>query len=239
MSSLPANILFVSGTDTEVGKTYVCARLLEYAQANNIKAGYQKWVCSGSEAAVPEDLAYCQQAAGLPLDPELVNEQVVYSFRFPASPHLAAAMENRKVDPDVIIEKCSSLAREYEWLIVEGVGGLLVPLRHDLLLADLLGQLQPWTLLVARSGLGTINHTLLSIEAMRSRRIPILGVVFSDAEQDENKTIVSDNRKIIQEISRVEVFGRLQREADPALAREDFAPIGRAIFEQLLQKNEG
>jgi len=235
MSSLPSNILFVAGTDTEVGKTYVCARLLEYARANNIKAGYQKWVCSGSEAAVPEDLAYCLQAAGLPVDPELVSEQVVYNFRLPASPHLAAAMENRVIDPDVIIRKCNSLAREYEWLIVEGVGGLLVPLRHDLLLADLLGQQQPWTLLVARSGLGTINHTLLSIEAMHSRRIPILGIIFSDAEQDENKTIVSDNQKIVQEITHVEVFGRLQREADPVLAREAFAPIGRTIFEQLKQ----
>jgi dethiobiotin synthetase len=56
MSSLPANILFVTGTDTEVGKTYVCGRLLEYAQANNIKAGYQKWVCSGSDEDVPDDL---------------------------------------------------------------------------------------------------------------------------------------------------------------------------------------
>jgi len=235
MSSLPANILFVAGSDTEVGKTYVCGRLLEYAQANNIKAGYQKWVCSGSDKAVPEDLEYCLQAAGLPVDSELVSEQAPYSFRFPASPHLAAAMENREVDPDVIIKKCSSLAREYEWLIVEGVGGLLVPLRHDLLLADLLGQLQPWTLLVARSGLGTINHTLLSIEAMHSRRIPLLGVIFSDAEQNENKTIVAENQKIVQQIAHIEVFGRLQRETDPTLAREEFKPIGRAIFDQLQQ----
>ena len=236
MSSLPGNILFVTGTDTEVGKTYVCGRLLEYARANNIKAGYQKWVCSGSDAAVPEDLSYCLQAAGLPLDPELVNLQVPYSFRFPASPHLAAAMENREVDPDLLIEKCKELAREYDWLIVEGVGGLLVPLRHELLLADLLGQLQPWTLLVARSGLGTINHTLLSIEAMHSRRIPVLGVVFSDAEQDENKTIVVENQKIVQEIGKVKVFGRLPRESDPAIAREEFRPTGQAIFDQLQEK---
>jgi dethiobiotin synthetase len=236
MSSLPANILFVTGTDTEVGKTYVCGRLLEYAQANNIKAGYQKWVCSGSDKPVPEDLEYCLQAAGQPIDPELVAEQVPFSFRFPASPHLAAAMENREVDPDVIIKKCSSLARDYDWLIVEGVGGLLVPLHHDLLLADLLGQLQPWTLLVARSGLGTINHTLLSIEAMHSRRIPVLGVVFSDAGHDENKTIVTDNQRIIRQLGHVEVFGRLQRETDQAMASEEFRPIGRAIFKQL-QKN--
>ena len=235
MIALPANILFVTGTDTGVGKTYVCARLLEYAQANNIRAGYQKWVCSGSRETVPEDLEYCLQAAGLPIDPQLVSEQVVYSFRFPSSPHLAAAMENSEIDPEVIIKKCNSLARQYDWLIVEGIGGLLVPLRHDLLLADLLGQLQPWTLLVARSGLGTINHTLLSIEAMHSRRIPLLGVVFSDADQDENKTIVAENRKIVQKISRVEVFGRLPREADPAIAREEFGPIGRAIFKQLQQ----
>ena len=70
---------------------------------------------------------------------------------------------------------------------------------------------------------------------MHSRRIPILGVVFSDADQDENKTVVAENRKIGQEITRVEVFGRLPREADPAIAREEFGPIGRAIFKQLQQ----
>lgn len=236
MSSLPQNILFVTGTDTEVGKTYVCGRLLEYARAHNINAGYQKWVCSGSSEAIPADLEYCMQAADIPLDPEKVEDQVPYSFRFPASPHLAAAMENREIDPEVIVQKCKSMAKEFEWLIVEGVGGLMVPLRHDLLLADLLGRLQPWVLLVARSGLGTINHTLLSIEAMHSRRIPVLGVVFSDAQQDENKTIVSDNMKTVQKMTHTEVFGRLQREMDPALSREDFLPIGQAIFERLQQK---
>ena len=105
-----------------------------------------------------------------------------------------------------------------------------------LLAADLLGRLQPWTLLVARSGLGTINHTLLSIEAMHTRRIPTLGVIFSDGGRDENKTIVSDNLRTVQEITGVKVFGRLPREADPAMAREDFGPIGRAIFEHLRQK---
>jgi dethiobiotin synthetase len=228
-------MLFVAGTDTSVGKTYVCGRLLEYAKAKNIQAGYQKWVCTGGEGDVPEDLQNSLQVAGLQVDSERINDQVPYSFRFPASPHLAAAMEGREIDPDVIIHKCNTLAKEHDWLIVEGVGGLLVPLRQDLLLADLLGQLQPWVLLVARSGLGTINHTLLSIEALHSRKIPILGVVFSDAEQEENKTIISDNQKIIQKIGRVKVFGRLRREADTALSREDFAPIGAAIFNNLQQ----
>ena len=114
-----------------------------------------------------------------------------------------------------------------------------MPLNKDLLLADLLGRLQPWTLLVARSGLGTINHTLLSIEAMHSRKIPTLGVVFSDAVQDENKTIVADNQKIIHALTGVKIFGRLQRETDPDMASEEFKPIGRAIFGQLQENIYG
>jgi hypothetical protein len=70
---------------------------------------------------------------------------------------------------------------------------------------------------------------------MHSRRIPTLGVIFSDAEQDENKTIVTDNQKTVQEIGKVKVFGRLQRESDPSLAREEFRPIGKAIFDRLQQ----
>ena len=73
-------------------------------------------------------------------------------------------------------------SRRKELLVVEGVGGLLVPLRRDLLLADFLGRIRLPTLLVARSGLGTLNHTLLSLEALRSRDIPVLGVVFSDID---------------------------------------------------------
>ena len=233
MNEMVQNTLFVTGTDTSVGKTYVCARLLAFLQTKGIRAGYQKWVATGTEAGVPEDLARCLEAGGLTPAAALVEQQVPYSFRFPASPHLAAQMEGKSVDPEIIVEKYKAMAARYEWLIVEGVGGIMVPLRRDILLVDLLARLKPRTLVVARSGLGTLNHTLLTLEALRNRQIPVLGVVFSDAEAQEDERVVHDNLQTIGDLGRVHVFGRLQRQKNDADATRAFKPIGQGILEQL------
>jgi dethiobiotin synthetase len=233
MSSLPSNTLFVTGTDTSVGKTYVCARLLEFLKIKGIEAGYQKWVASGTDEGLPEDVNLCLSAADISPTTELVEQLVPYYFRFPASPHLAAEMEDRAVEPEVIVKNYQKLAARYKWLIVEGVGGVMVPLRRDLLLADLLAQLQPRTLLVARSGLGTLNHTLLTLEALRKRNIPVLGIVFSDPEREEDERLVQDNMRTIEEIGLVRVFGRLQRHQNIDKSRAAFMAVGQAILEQL------
>lgn len=234
MNLLPQNTLFVTGTDTSVGKTFVCARLLEFLRARNIEAGYQKWVATGTEAGVPEDVSICLQAAGLQEDSQSAGLAIPYSFKFPASPHLAAEMEGRVVDPDVIADEYRKLAARYAWLIVEGVGGTMVPLRRDLLLIDLLARLKPATLVVARSGLGTLNHTLLTLEALRARDITILGIVFSDPETREDEKLIQDNMRTIEEMGRAKVFGRLQRHVDAAECQAAFTPVGQAILDQLL-----
>ncbi len=161
------NTLFVTGTDTSVGKTHFCALFLAFLKKRGIDAGYQKWVSAGGEP--PPDLTHVMQAAGMTPDPAELDLQVPFRFSFPASPHLAAEMEYREVDPDVIIERFREMSRKHEVLIIEGIGGLLVPLRRNLLLADLPAKLKLPTLIVARSGLGTLNHTLLTLEAMRNR----------------------------------------------------------------------
>ena len=228
------NTLFVTGTDTSVGKTYFCARLLEFLKMKGIQAGYQIWIATGTNSGLPEDLAVCLKAASIVPTPELAAQQVPYSFKYPAAPHLAAEMENRRIDTEIILENYNILAARYEWLIIEGVGGIMVPVRRDLLLADLLGQVRPRTLIVARSGLGTINHTLLTLEALRRRKIPVLGVVFSDPPEREDERLVQDNLQIIEEIGLVRVFGRLRRQPNESVARSAFIPVGQAIMEQLL-----
>ena len=233
MKKTPDNTLFVTGTDTSVGKTYVCARLLEFLKSRNIKAGYQKWVATGADTGLPEDVALCLGAAGISPGSELVEQLAPYRFSFPASPHLAAEMEGLAVESEVIIENYQKLAAEYKWLIVEGVGGVMVPLRRDLLLADLLARLRPKTLVVSRSGLGTLNHTLLTLEALRKRNIPVLGIVFSDSETEEDEGLVQDNMRTIEEIGLVRVFGRLQRHQNIDKSRAAFMAVGQAILEQL------
>jgi dethiobiotin synthetase len=228
------SVIFVAGTDTNVGKTHVCGLLLDFLRKNGSDAGYQKWVATGPEFP-PADLEACLRMAGLPLEQELISSQVVYHFALPASPHLAAKHEGRTVDPALIRARYQEMLDRHEWLIVEGVGGLMVPLNRELLLVDMLKELRIPTLMVARSGLGTINHTLLSLEALRRRDIPVLGVVFSDAADEEDERLVADNMRTIAEMGQVQVFGRLRHCPDPEKARLDFVPVGKAIAEALMR----
>ncbi len=221
--------IFITGTDTGVGKTFVSALLLNFLRQEGIAAGYQKWVSTGDEDQ-SADLQYCLRNAGIAMDSALVELQVPYRFRFPASPHLAASLEKREIDADSIVAKYKELGKYYDILVVEGVGGLLVPLRKDLLLADLLARLRLQTLVVSRSGLGTINHTLLTLEALRKRQIPVLGVVFSDASPDEDELIVLDNMRTISKLGKVRVLGRLKWLDDPEEAKAAFATVGQVIL---------
>ena len=223
---------FVAGTDTNVGKTHVCGLLLDFLSKKGLAAGYQKWVATGPESP-PADLVECLRIAQLPLLPHLISSQVVYHFALPASPHFAAEQTGAQVDPELIRIRYQEMLACHELLIVEGVGGLLVPLNRELLLVDLLRELKMPALVVARSGLGTINHTLLTLEAMRHRDIPVLGVVFSDAASDEDLLLAEDNMRTIAEMGQVQVFGRLRHYPDPAQARLDFVPVGMAIAEAL------
>ena len=224
--------IFVAGTGTNVGKTHVCGLLLDFLRKNGRDVGYQKWVATGPEFP-PADLAACLHMAGIPLEPALVSSQVVYHFPLPASPHLAAEQGGAIVDPALIRARYHEMQACYESLIVEGVGGLMVPLNRELLLIDLLRELKIPTLLVAKSGLGTINHTLLSLETLRHRDIQILGVVFSDAAEEEDALLVEDNMHTIAVMGGVQVFGRLRRCPDPAQARLGFVSVGRAIASAL------
>lgn len=220
--------IFVAGTDTNVGKTHVCGLLLDFLLKEGVKAGYQKWAATGPEFP-PADLKACLGMAGIPLEPELVGSQVVYHFALPASPHLAAEQEGKRVDPELIRQKYQEMSARYELLVIEGVGGIMVPLNRELLLVDLLQELKIATLVVAKSGLGTINHTLLTLEGLRQRGIPVLGVVFSDGASDEDDLLAEDNMRTIAEIGQVRIFGRLRRSPDPVEARAAFVPFGRAI----------
>ena len=221
--------IFVAGTGTDVGKTFICALLLRLARERG-NAGYQKWVSTGGE--LPADWQTCREMAGMGLDMAALEREVPFRFTYPASPHFAAEREGREVDLEIILSRYQEMQAAHDLLIVEGVGGLLVPLRRDVLLVDLMAKIAPPTLLVAKSGLGTINHTLLSLEALRSRKIPVLGVVFSDGEDDLiDEEIVADNMRVIAETGQCRVFGRMRQQNTAQDAVSEFNPIGTAILD--------
>lgn len=223
--------LFITATDTGVGKTLISGLLLGYLREQGINAGYQKWVATGCSETVA-DLERVMELAGREGSPVPLDLQVPYRFDYPASPHLAAELAERQIDPERIISAYKLLKENYEVLLVEGVGGVLVPLRRALLLADLLARLRVPTLLVARSGLGTLNHTLLTLEALHSREIPVVGVLCSDGPA-EDEAIAADNLRTIAGLGRVKVFGRLPwRDSETELAAA-FRPLGKEIHAAL------
>jgi len=193
----------VTGTDTGIGKTVFSAALVQALDAH-----YWKPVQSGLEEETDSELvARLAGAEPVRILPE------AWKLKTPASPHLAAQMDGVEIDPLALVPP--QLERP---LVIEGAGGLLVPLTRRITYADVFARWQLPTILCARTALGTINHTLLSLEAMRVRRIPVLGVVFIGDE-------VRDSQSIISELGKVRVLGRLPKldRLDPETLRQAFS----------------
>jgi dethiobiotin synthetase len=163
----------VTGTDTGLGKTVFAAAL-----TGALKGIYWKPVQAGLNGETDSETA--ARLSGAAMLPEL------YRFRLAASPHKSAAAEGIEIDPARLV-----LPKTAKPLIVEGAGGLMVPLNSDTLYIDVFARWKAPLILCARTTLGTINHTLLSLEAIRKRKIPLLGIAFiGDANQDSERIIV-------------------------------------------------
>ncbi|MBB6307667.1 dethiobiotin synthase [Xanthobacter tagetidis] len=203
--------IVVTGTDTGIGKTVFAAGL-----AGFLDGFYWKPVQAG--LAEETDSETVARLAGLA--PERILPEA-WRLALPASPHLAAEQEGVAIDPAALVPPAGPRP-----LVIEGAGGLLVPLTRQALFADVFARWRLPAVLCARTALGTINHTLLSLEAMRARGIPILGVAFIGEAHEENA-------RIIGALGNVKVLGRLPR-LDPltpetlaaafasAFRREDF-----------------
>ena len=176
--------LFVTGTDTNVGKTIISAWL-----CYNLKASYWKPIQSGIIEGF--DSKTVSELSGAKIFPE------TYSLKAPLSPHLAASLEGIQIDL-----KKMTLPSTNQSLIVEGAGGVMVPLNEEHTILDLIAHLKIPTLVVARSSLGTINHTCLTLEALRSRSLPVLGIVMNGPYNADNKQAIEHfgKTKVLAEI---------------------------------------
>ncbi|HEY3415445.1 MAG TPA: dethiobiotin synthase [Armatimonadota bacterium] len=223
--------IFITGTDTGVGKTLVCGCLAGFLQAHGRRVITQKWVQTGCPETA-EDLLLHRRLGELEEIAELQDALNPYCFAFPASPHLAAAREGASIDPQVIANAYRQLESRFDLVLVEGAGGLLVPLTGDTLTIDLVAQLGLTALVVVRNGLGCINHALLTIEALRSRRIPLAGLVFNRPAEDGDEEILQDNPRTIAHLTGAPILGELPYLADPGQAPAAFAPIGETFLQQ-------
>lgn len=236
----PMRGLFVTGTDTGVGKTVATAAVAAVLRFEGINAGVWKPVQSGGlPGSGATDAERLIAAAELDESPE---EVASFSYEAPLAPWAAIRQIGETLKLEEIVAAGKPLAGRYDTLIVEGAGGVAVPLAEDGLVVDLIAALGLPALIVAHPGLGTVNHTLLTAAFLRQRAVPIVGVLLNDgiatATESQDDPSIELNDELIERFGALRVLGRLPRIREEADSRTwirgvrqaiDFDPIRRAI----------
>lgn len=192
--------IFIAGTDTGIGKTIIAGGLASALRIKGFKVGVMKPISCGGR----EDAEYLRACAGVRDDLDLVNP--IY-LREPLSPNVAALIEKQKIDLKLIRKSLELFKKKYDYLVVEGCGGLLVPITDRFWVIDLIPFMKAEVILVSRSGLGAINHSLLSLEALRKREIQTLGVIFNRLGGGELSVPEKTNPKVISKLGRTPSLG--------------------------------
>ncbi len=192
---------FVTGTGTEVGKTVVAAVIARSLAAKGRKVAVFKPALTGLEDGGEPDHALLRRAAGS----EQSDEEIApYRYQPPASPHLAAALAGETIEPERVVAAAHAAAASADVLVCEGIGGLLVPLAPGYLVRDFAAELAMPVVIAGSPGLGTINHTLLTIEAARAAELVVAAVVLTPWPNGPGP-IEESNRETIAALGRVRV----------------------------------
>lgn len=197
---------FITGTDTDVGKTVVTSLLLSYLKNTGVDVFPYKPIQSGAiledgKLQAPDVQMYQRVL------PQLQSEKAcTYLLKKASSPHLAAKEEDVTFDVNSIIKNTVQLEAAHDLILVEGAGGAVVPIQGDYCMIDLMKDLQLPVILVGRAGLGTINHTVLTVMALQSANIHIEGILLN-CIQTGDKTIEEDNAKVIERLTGIPVLG--------------------------------
>ncbi len=207
--------IFITATGTDVGKTYISALMLKHLRKAGLNAGYYKPVLSGAiekdGKLIPGDCDFVLKFARLDLPPK---NFVSYIYKEAVSPHLAALIENNPVELSKIISDYNDIKKQFDYVIVEGAGGIACPFRLDdkkILLPDVIKALNLDIIIVASSELGTINSTVLTTEYAKSHGINIGGIILNNF--DQNNKMQCDNLKQIENLTGVKVLAAVKNNA--------------------------
>lgn len=216
--------IFITGTGTDVGKTYVTALIVKKLREAGKNAGYYKAAISGAEKAadgtlLPGDAIYVNKVAGIG---ERLDRLVSYSYYEAVSPHLAARINGQPINFHKVRSDYEEALKKYDLLTVEGSGGIICPLRWDekqrVIIDDLVCQLKLGAIVVADAGLGTINSAVLTLEHLYLRHIPCRGVILNNWHP--GNVMEEDNRRMIEELTGVKVIAIVE----PGAAELDIDP---------------
>lgn len=225
--------VFVTGTDTGAGKTVVAAGLALALRDRGMRVGVMKPVatgCSGEgKRLVSEDAVFLFEAAQNEF-PMLTNP---LRFRNPLAPSVASVIEKKEIPIEKILKAYQELQRHYDFLIVEGIGGLLVPITKEYFVANLIHEFGLPILIVARGGLGTINHTLLTVDAAVIRGFEVRGIIFNRMPRVNVSIAEITNPKVIHDLTGIPILGTLPELEDVDVERCQFGSLKEAFKERI------
>lgn len=179
-----AEIFFITGTGTGVGKTFVTAKLCREMRESGKKVRAIKPIISGyKEGDTESDTAKILNSLGLPITQENIDIVSPWRFAAPLSPDMAAAREGRETHLKEVVDFCKESAKYADILLIEGVGGVMVPLNNKNTICDLMAELGAPVILVAGSYLGTISHTLSAVETLKARGLKLHQIIISESEE--------------------------------------------------------
>lgn len=193
-----ANIFFIGGIDTDCGKTIATGLIARYFHQAGYKTITQKLVQTGGEG-IADDIKEHRKIMGTELqDVDLDKTTCPFVYKHPASPHLAAKLENKTFDISVVRKATEKLCQIYDIVLLEGAGGLFVPITDNLLIIDFLKETNYPLILVTSSKLGSINHTLMSLELCKSNKVNLKALIYNEA-LNTDKLIINDSKEIINQ----------------------------------------
>lgn len=195
--------IFITGTDTDVGKTVISGCIAAALRRTGNKVAYYKPVQCGGLLDGPirsPDLALVKELSNLP-DECLFND---FAFTLASSPHLASEHDGKPIDINKIKKAIKALVKEHDFVIIEGAGGLIVPLTRNYTVLNLINDLYVPVVIIARAGLGTINHSSLTVNALNSWNVPVKGIIFNFFK---GGIMEEDNRSIVHSLNGVPVIG--------------------------------
>ncbi|MDY6459383.1 MULTISPECIES: dethiobiotin synthase [Acinetobacter] len=193
-----SNVIFVSGIDTGIGKTYCTGYLAKLWNAEGIRTITQKLVQTGN-LDISEDIEKHREIMNMGWFPEdEIKLTMPEIFSYPASPHLATQIDGREIDFAKIEDATQQLASKYDRVLLEGAGGLMVPLTKEMLSIDYIQQQHLPVILVSSGRLGSINHTLLSLEALKARGIELYALAYNLAHESQDALISKDTAEYLK-----------------------------------------
>ncbi len=215
--------IFVTGSDTDVGKSYVCRGICRVLAEHGESVGYLKPFQSGVEKGVLSDMETISQGGG-----DLIKVKTSYVTKTPSTPLISAEIDNVEYDLNKVVSDFESLKKECGNVIVEGSGGIYVPVKKGVLMVDVIKKLKIPALIVARPNLGTINHTLMTIDCLVNNDVRVLGTVISNYPDKTSDPVITRAKEMIEMFSNsVRVLEIIKHN------QKDFSSLASKIIENL------